>query len=403
MSPRPFARATAGPERAPARRTVPAAKRGARRARRTLALAALTGLALLLAGCPRRDEAARTAGPAPAAPYRVQDRFDVGANVYVRALTTEPARRALWVGTSVGVLEIDLATQTVRNTFTRKDGLANEYVFAIGIDAQGQKWFGTNAGGMSRYQDGTWKTYFPMHGLADFWVYSFANQGPDILWIGTWAGASRLNLRTGQIETFVKELVNEWVYGIAVDERQRVWFGTEGGVSMFDGVQWKSWTHADGLGAPNAERLPPSPNTGLGTRSRHDLGVLRGGQATYNPNYVFSTLVARDGTVWAGTWGGGVSRFDGKAWSNVTSADGLAGNIVYSIAQDAEGALWFGTNSGVSRYDGKTWQTLNRTDGLADDHVYAIAADIASGEVWAGTRTAVVRLGRQPGPNQGGQ
>ncbi len=331
---------------------------------------------------------------AVASDYGVIESFNVGANVYVRSLAVESRSRSLWIGTSVGVLEVDLHNQQVKSTFTRKDGLANEYVFAIAVDAHDHKWFGTNAGGMSRYKDGEWKTYFPMHGLADYWVYSFANQGTDTLWVGTWAGANRLNLATGTMETFVDELINEWVYGIAVDARQRVWFGTEGGVSMYDGQQWRSWTHDDGLGAPNSQGLPPSKNTGLGTRSRHDLGVLRGGEATYNPNYVFSILVARDQTVWAGTWGGGVSRFDDGRWGNLSTADGLAGNIVYSIAQGRDGTFWFGTNRGLSRFDGSRWQTFDKRHGLLDDNVYAVVADDASGEIWIGTRGGVTRMGR---------
>ena len=220
--------------------------------------------------------------------WRVKEVFDAGPSVYVRALTVEPSRGALWVGTSAGVHEVDLASGKLRNTFTRKEGLANEYVFAIGIDRKGQKWFGTNAGGVSRYKDGQWKTFFPMHGLADYWIYSFAEQRGGDFWIGTWAGVNKVDAKTGKFTTYVKELVNEWVYGITVDAQDRVWFGTEGGVSMYDGKVWKSWTHKDGLGAPNSENLPFSANTGLGTRSRHDLSVSAEGPATYNPNYTFS-------------------------------------------------------------------------------------------------------------------
>ena len=48
-------------------------------------------------------------------------------------------------------------------------------------------------------------------------------------------------------------------------------------------------------------------------------------------------------------------RFDGKQWTSYTTADGLAGNIIYSMAQDARGVLWLGTNHSLSRYDGKSW------------------------------------------------
>ena len=360
-------------------------------ARRNSPVGAVLVFALLaLAACGDGENGSQTA----ATPERVLERFEVGANVYVRALTVDASTDSLWVGTSTGVLQVDLATAAMRNTFTREHGLANEYVFAIGIDHQNRKWFGTNAGGVSRYRDGEWKTFFPMHGLADYWVYSFANQSDGTLWIGTWAGVTRVDPVSGEFSNYLHELVNEWVYGIAVDSRDRVWFATEGGVSMFDGARWTAWTHRDGVGAPNARALPPSKNTGLGTRTRHDLGVLRQGQPTYNPNYAFSAYAAPDDTIWVGTWGGGVSRFDSVAWRNYTTADGLAGDIVYSIARDEDGVFWFGTNRGLSRFDGHGWRTYDRASGLVNDHVYAVAVT-PSGDVWAGTLGGVTRIGRQ--------
>ena len=340
-------------------------------------------------------------GQAPA-PKDVQlpnviETFNVGDDTYVRALAIEQKTGALWVGTSKGVHEVDLATGKPRNTFTRESGLANEYVFAIGIDKEGYKWFGTNAGGVSRYRDGKWKTFFPMHGLADYWVYSFANQKNGDLWIGTWAGVNVVDMKTLKFRTYVKELVNEWVYGLGVDARDQVWFGTEGGVSMFDGKAWRSWTHKDGMGAENPKKLLASPNTGLGTRSRHDLGLRTAdGSPSYNPNYVFSILVAADQSIWAGTWGGGVSRFDGKTWTNYTVENGLGGDIVYSIAQDAKGVFWFGTSNGVTRYDGKTWRNIDQRNGLLDNNVYALAV-APNGDIWAGTKRGVARIGLTKG------
>jgi ligand-binding sensor domain-containing protein len=324
----------------------------------------------------------------------VIETFEVGEYVVVRALTVEPKKKTLWVGTSVGVSEVDLSNRSVRNTFNRDSGLANEYVFGITVDKDDYKWFGTNAGGVSRYREGKWKTYFPMHGLADYWVYSFASQNNGDLWIGTWAGVNKVNLSTMKFTTYVKELINEWVYGIAVDKQDRVWFGTEGGVSMFDGKSWRAWSHKDGLGAPNKNKLSSSPNTGLGTRSRHDLSMLSGGgKLTYNPSYVFALQIGTDQSVWAGTWGGGVSRFDGKHWRNYTTRDGLAGDIVYSIAQDPNGVLWFGTNNGLSRFDGKVWHNYNKNTGLLANNVYALAI-APNGDIWAGTQRGVTRIGQ---------
>ena len=346
---------------------------------------------------PKPTEATQVQDRAPPAGpvQRVVDSFMVGQDVFVRSLAIDTGTNSLWVGSSTGVLEIDLATSQPINTFTREHGLANEYVFAIYVDSQGYKWFGTNAGGASRYKDGKWDVYFPMHGLADYWIYAFIEQKNGPLWIGTWAGANSVDLETMAFRTYFTELINEWVYALDIDSKDRVWFGTEGGISMFDGAAWQEWSHADGLGAANVNQYPPSANTGLGTRSRHDLSVLEQGEQTYNPSYVFSLIVDdRDDSVWAGTWGGGVGHYDGKGWTNYTTDNGLAGNIVYSIAQSPGGVLWFGTNNGLSRYDGKSWVNYDMHTGLLDNNVYAIVTT-AKDELWVGTKNGVSRLAFQ--------
>lgn len=346
---------------------------------------------------PVKEQTMEVAPAAPVEPlksgYKVIDSFNVGQNIYVRSMTTDPVAKTLWIGTSVGVLEIDINTRNMLNSFTRDHGLANEYVFGMMVDNEQKKWFGTNGGGITSYKDGQWKTYFPMHGLADYWVYSFAQQSNGTIWVGTWAGLNEFDPKTEKFKTYLKELVNEWVYGLDVDDKDQIWIGTEGGVNMYDGKTWHTWTHKEGLGAPNTENLPLSTNTGLGTRSRHDLSIMSQGMNTYNPNYVFSLIVASDQTVWVGTWGGGVSHFDGKTWQNFTTKEGLAGNIVYSVAQDYNGEFWFGTNNGLSHYDGKTWETVTRDHGLLDNSVYAIAS-VDNNQLWVGSRNGVALISK---------
>ena len=55
------------------------------------------------------------------------ERFEVGADVYVRALALDEARGSIWVGTSAGALEIGLETLEAKQVFTRKEGLAAAY------------------------------------------------------------------------------------------------------------------------------------------------------------------------------------------------------------------------------------------------------------------------------------
>jgi PAS domain S-box-containing protein len=93
---------------------------------------------------------------------------------------------------------------------------------------------------------------------------------------------------------------------------------------------------------------------------------------------------AANGYLWIGTLGGGVSRFDGRTFTNFTTREGLVNNQVYSIFEDAEHTIWFGTRYGVSRFAGRTFQTPDSLAVLDRCTVRVILAD-GSGHLWFGT------------------
>jgi DNA-binding NtrC family response regulator/ligand-binding sensor domain-containing protein len=67
----------------------------------------------------------------------------------------------------------------------------------------------------------------------------------------------------------------------------------------------------------------------------------------------------RQGYIWIATADGGVSRFDGEHFDNLTVADGLPGTSVMSIAEGADGLLWFATlKGGLATYDGKSFRPV---------------------------------------------
>lgn len=110
-----------------------------------------------------------------------------------------------------------------------------------------------------------------------------------------------------------------------------------------------------------------------------------------NGNYVKS-LVVENEYVWAATEGGVVhwSRNDGSYVKYTTQNSGLADNCVWAVAIDGAGHKWFGTwGGGVSEFDGDTWTTYTIADGLTDNKVAAIAIDGAghkgsvSQDVWS--------------------
>jgi two-component system sensor histidine kinase ChiS len=74
----------------------------------------------------------------------------------------------------------------------------------------------------------------------------------------------------------------------------------------------------------------------------------------------------------------------GQNFTNYTSNDGLADNIVNSIAIENDGIKWFGTRNGISKLDGAAWTTYSETDGLVDNDVTSMAID-NQGNKWIGT------------------
>jgi ligand-binding sensor domain-containing protein len=340
--------------------------------------------------------------PAQGQPDVLWTSWRIGA--LVRALAVQDD--SIWIGTTNGVLKFHIPSEQHR-VYTTKDGLLSNVILGITIGPKGEAWIGTYGGGLTRF-DGKdrWTTYTPYgagatgnyraayaryrpgEGVGDLWVYQTMFRPDGTLWAATWKGASRYNGKTFTTYTTGDGLADKWVYTMTADREGRLWFGTEGGVTMYDGKRWKSWTHADGLGAD-----APSPDAGRSAPyeapSPHHQQTEKT-IADYNPNYVLSAVIDARQVKWFGTWGGGLARFDGRTWKNYTMRDGLAGNVVNSIAIDRRGILWLGTDAGVSRFDGSKFKTFTTADGLYHDAVYAVAID-GTGAKWFGTYGGVSR------------
>ncbi|MBC7910033.1 MAG: hypothetical protein H7Y30_06005, partial [Pyrinomonadaceae bacterium] len=78
-----------------------------------------------------------------------------------------------------------------------------------------------------------------------------------------------------------------------------------------------------------------------------------------------------------------------QQWGAVTLFHGLPSDRVRAIAQDADGAMWFGTDAGLAKYDGRRTQTIT-SEGLPQGRVLALKVD-ADGALWIGTEGGATR------------
>lgn len=76
--------------------------------------------------------------------------------------------------------------------------------------------------------------------------------------------------------------------------------------------------------------------------------------------------------------------FDRITSESIRVEKGLSQNTIYSIMQDNDGFMWFGTWDGLNKYDGINFTIFNKEDGLSNETIYALFQD-TTGLIWIGT------------------
>jgi ligand-binding sensor domain-containing protein len=106
----------------------------------------------------------------------------------------------------------------------------------------------------------------------------------------------------------------------------------------------------------------------------------------------WDVLEDRRGNLWFASLDSGVYYYNGKSlptgqagFQHFTTREGLANNAVKCIYEDKAGIIWFGTEGGVSRYDGKSFRNFTTKEGLSNNDLTTIMED-KTGKLWFGTK-----------------
>ena len=332
--------------------------------------------------------------------------FRVG-NRNVKAMYTDG--ETVWVGTSGGVIRYHLGSEDYKLYNVDSHSLLSNGVFHLNKLGD-QLLVGTYGGGLSVFDIARdeWKNINIPDGLADQFVYDSKRAPNGDLWIATWSGVNRVagaRLADAKAWTIFNVanthggLPNDWVYALDIAPDGSLWFATEGGLAHFQNGAWTHWQHEQGLGAAYEQvkddikfNSDPAQVSRHHAQQKADQG-LSNVNVAFNPNYVVSLKVDKNGIVWCGTWGGGLARFDGKQFRNYTAKDGLPANHVFSLFIDPKNQLWIGTSHGLARFrvgaDG--FNVLRTQDGLFADNVFSMTS-ARDGSLWVGSFGGVAKL-----------
>ena len=89
---------------------------------------------------------------------------------------------------------------------------------------------------------------------------------------------------------------------------------------------------------------------------------------------------------------GGLTRVEQGRFTSWTERDGLPGNMVRALYEDADGVLWIGTyDSGLGRLRDRSFTRYTTRDGLLNDGVFQILED-ARGNLWMSSNRGISRV-----------
>lgn len=239
----------------------------------------------------------------------------------------------------------------------------NTQVLAIDFDSENNIWAATSSMGLLKRVGQTWHGYDTTNTEIPFnRGQAIAIDQNDNIWIGVSdgtiirGGVSRFDGTNWKNYNSENGLVDNWVIKILVDKQNNIWVSTEKGLSMFNGSVWKSYLNDE----------------------------------EFNPNIV-DMEVDHENNIWFVSRYDGVFMYDGSNMINYNTANsGIYSDRIQSIGIDAHGTKWFGHKDGVSKFNGTEWIHLTYHDYNLFD-IRDIVVD-SSGNKWFASPNKIYKL-----------
>jgi ligand-binding sensor domain-containing protein len=269
----------------------------------------------------------------------------------------------------------------VEKRFAVGRAIPGSRIQAVLADREGSLWIGTNSG-LTRLVDGVLQHLPVTDPLATASVLDLMEDLEGDIWVGTEMDGLHV-LRDQRFRTLGEHegLSSDQTTTVVEDRAGTLWVGTQGA----------------GLNA-----LHPNRDARGANRSPDGFTVrtysVEDGLAS---NVILSLAAAPNGDIWIGT-PDGLNRIRAGGMATFTSADGLPDDFIRSLMVDRDGSLWIGTRRGLTHWKTGTrdslepntaakMETYTQANGLGSNLVGAMTRD-AAGDLWVATLAGLARL-----------
>ncbi|MBI3501589.1 MAG: histidine kinase [Bacteroidetes bacterium] len=373
------------------------------------------------------------------------DNYSIINSVYDSTVTsiTEDENGNMWFGTNAGVVKYD---GIKFKTFTAKDGLLDKAIQAVRkdehsnniwvgtlkglnkisedgkvqsfhvsdvqngnkvsklfVDDEGNLWLGTS-NGLYRFRDPAFSTFSDKHGLKNPFIFPIFRDRKKNLWVGTYEeGFYRYDGKEFKNFSEKDGLIGTFMCAGMEDKNGNIWMGTNKGVSIYNGSAFKNIRgKLEGLKGDSVTSLLQD------SKGNSWLGGNRGGAIWDGRNFKKFDLKTSDGqnfnvwfefedskkNIWFGTYLGGLFRYNGKDFENISEKLNLKSKTYLAIEEDRDGNIFLGSFDGIYIYNSSSEKIsqVSEKDGLSSDLIYVMKFDSSYENLYIGTNQGVNKL-----------
>ncbi len=321
----------------------------------------------------------------------------------------------VWVGTNAGLVR--LSPTDAADAPKAEPQLPGDNVLAVTVDSEGDVWAGTASSGLHVLRPQRFGT---LPEMLDDAVTSLAETTNGDVWMGTREDGLRRFVRAprGLPRGLVVRpagssgLASQIILSLAAGGHNDVWVGTPDGLSHLEANgRVTTVTSSNGLPDDFVRSLLAEPDGSLWVGTRRGLALWRGGKPVRTwtrenglPGDLIGAMLRLPGTagpdpgpdarsdagLWVATLGGLAELAADGGVRAFTARDGLAGDVVTSLASDGAGRLWIGSRDG-----GLTLRAGGRFTRFTGHGLPASVESVlpdGRGDLWLTTRHGVDRV-----------